>query len=109
MKEAEQLIRPLEEVFDSLSCRNLRSNGVNGVIPIEILIGDLISIAKEKWFDVDGVGAGDSKSVGFYWFWKRGAGVSSVFEVFTMLERDKESVYVLDTDIDRFKLNFLEQ
>lgn len=56
MAEQEQaMMKPLGELFDEISVRNLKNCGVEGLIPIEISVAELVAIAKSKGYFVDGV------------------------------------------------------
>ena len=48
MIEAEQLIRPLEEIFNQESVQNLRNQGAVGVITLELSVGDLVFATKVR-------------------------------------------------------------
>lgn len=105
MQEAEQIVRPLEEVFNRISVENFRNDGVKGIIPTEISKDELIHRAQELGYivhDIDLSGVtldnevvlvtSEGKSVGLYT--KPGA--------------TGEAIYVLDDEFETFKEMFFE-
>ena len=105
MQEAEQLVTPLEKVFNRISVKNLRNDGVSGAIPIELSKKDLVNIAESKGYriidmDLDGYGPGvengfivvNSDDISVPLYTKRGY--------------HGTSVYVLDDEFEAFKKLF---
>jgi len=106
MREAERLIRPLEEVFNRLDIKNLSSQGVIGVIPVEVSTEDLISIAKSEGYEVEGYGA-DELNLDTGGFWIYPEDKSEMIGFYTKSTTHGEVAYVLDDEFEAFKELFL--
>lgn len=106
MTEADQIIRPLEEVFNRISVENFRNDGVNGVIPTEITKGELIKRAKAKGYivhDIDLRGVNLENEVVLVTAEGRSVGL------YTKPAATGEAIYVLDDEFQTFKELFLVQ
>lgn len=113
LRESEQLIRPLEEVFDRRNVENLRSYGVKGVILIEVPIDELTDIAERRgyegeWVDPHPDPVWRQAGIGMYWFYPKERGEPAVV-LYTKKLADGKAVYILDDEFERFKQLFLEQ
>ena len=112
MQEAEQMIRPLEEVFDRRSIVNIIPHGVKGVILIEALIETLTDIGKRKgykseWVDPHPDPFWRKAGLGMYWFYPKVEGEPPVV-LYTKKQSGGKAVYILDNEVERFKEMFIE-
>lgn len=106
MIEAEQLIRPLEEVFNPESVQNLRNKGATGVITLEVSFRDLLSAAKVKGIIMYGLGAFDHEpKVDHCLVLSPDKNTVSSFALFVK----DDVVHVLAEDFGGFKKIFLER
>jgi flavin-dependent dehydrogenase len=108
MRESEQLLVPLEEVFDPKSVENLKGHGVKGVVPIELPIEELMVIAESRVYEVDGFSLemNPHLDIGFYWVFPKEEGETAVV-FYTKKTPDGEAVYIADDNFERFKELFL--
>lgn len=120
MRESEQLLVPLEEVFDPQRSENMKRHGVKGAIPIELSIEDLWSIAERKGYKVDGIDPDprpDRLGMGFYWVYppdddrevELGIVENEAVLFYTKKGPNGKAVYILDDNFERFKELFLGQ
>lgn len=106
MPESEMMLVPLEAVFDHRSVENLKEAGVNGVIPLEISIEELMTIAKSKGFETDGVDPRlDKPDIGMYWIYPW----ENALVFYTKNGPNGKSVYLLDQDWTKFKEVYFTQ
>ena len=113
IREAEQMIRPLEEVFDRRSIVNIIPHGVKGVILIEALIETLTDIGKRKgykseWVDPHPDPFWRKAGLGMYWFYPKVEGEPPVV-FFTKKLPNGKAVYIFDDEVERFKEMFIDQ
>ena|SRR3990170_3041015 len=106
MRESEQLLVPLEEIFDRNSAEYFRTHGVNGIILIELSSGELKAIALKKGCEVEDFNhpprIGDVGMI----VSRPKLKFKRVF-FFTKTIPEGEEVYILDEDFERFKEMFL--
>ncbi|MBI2012802.1 hypothetical protein HYW39_01175, partial [Candidatus Curtissbacteria bacterium] len=103
MREAERLIRPLEEIFDKVTVQNLKNLGVKGLIPLELSIEELMDIAEKRGYETHEVDLLSKAEVGMYW-------ISPEEDSLTFLTKngpDGKSVYILNDDLGRFKAIYI--
>lgn len=106
MQESEQMIRPLEEIFDRISADNLRNYGVKGVIPIELSIQEIMSIAQSKGHETHSVDLLSKADIGMYWI---NPSRNSLTIVTKNEPNGEKSAYIFDDDLQRFKELFFEE
>ena len=105
MREAEQTIRSLEDIFDRISAENLRNYGIRGVIPIELPIQEIMSIAQSKGHETHCVDLLSEADIGMYWI---DPSENSLTVVVKNEPDGEKSPYIFDEDYERFKEIFLE-
>lgn len=101
------IVRPLEDVFNRTSVQNLKDCGVNGVIPIEVSFDELMTLAENKGYKTGGIRAElIPEHLGMIWVQTEEDGESPVV-FYTRKKAEREEVYVLDCELERFKELFL--
>lgn len=113
LREAEQMVRPLEEVFDRKSVNNLGPHDVKGVILIEAPIDALMDIAKRKgykgeWVDPHPDPVWRQAGIGMYWFYPKEEGESPLV-LYTKKLSDGKAVYIFEDEFERFNDMFVER
>lgn len=103
----EQGLVALDEVFNQVTIQNLQNIGVEGVIPIQLPIKELLAVAKARGYEIGGVDAREGKNLGMYWVDSQEV-EETALPFFIKTVSGKDSVYILEDDFDKFKKLFFK-